>query len=355
MAELATLRQRSATLPELCQGELWPLYEKVEQAHQFDPAALKLKAIRALPLMAGGYGLVLIARALFPGTSLGSLALGVGGIVLVWGGHQLLRELVKALGQVFRRMQALRELGLQVKKRVVQHLDPTFTLHATPSFPKELYRACGLFPSAYDRSEAEDQVAGRVGATDFQITEIATYRRETSRNSKGSTQTRWIPIYRGLLFQAAFNKNFTAHTTVKTDRAERHLGDLARGLQRLSGAFSKGKLVELENPDFEAQFKVESTDPIEARYILTPTFMERLLSLRAKSGIGMEFSFLGAQVIVSIPRTQPFLELGYSFKDLTQSVNSLSRDLLGVLELIELLDLNNRIYQHPRPKAVGQR
>ena len=46
-----------------------------------------------------------------------------------------------------------------------------------------------------------------------------------------------------------------------------------------------GKLVKLENVEFEKQFAVYSTDQLEARYILTPQLMERLLAVQsAESG-----------------------------------------------------------------------
>jgi hypothetical protein len=46
--------------------------------------------------------------------------------------------------------------------------------------------------------------------------------------------------------------------------------------------------VKLEDPVFEKAFEVYSTDQIEARFILTPDFMERL--------IGLERTFKGRQV-----------------------------------------------------------
>mgnify|MGYP003623929001 len=35
----------------------------------------------------------------------------------------------------------------------------------------------------------------------------------------------------------------------------------------------------MENPDFEKQFAVYSTDVVEARYLIRPKFQERLLLL----------------------------------------------------------------------------
>ena len=54
------------------------------------------------------------------------------------------------------------------------------------------------------------------------------------------------------------------------------------------GQMGKTQRVKLEGPVFEKAFEVYSTDQVEARFILTPDFMERL--------IGLERTFKGRQV-----------------------------------------------------------
>ena len=62
---------------------------------------------------------------------------------------------------------------------------------------------------------------------------------------------------------ADFHKDFKGKTTILRDR----LFKLRFGESR----------VKMENPDFENTFDVYSTDQVEARYLITPFMMERLL------------------------------------------------------------------------------
>ncbi len=55
------------------------------------------------------------------------------------------------------------------------------------------------------------------------------------------------------------------------DFAEKLLGKFGQKFQK---SFTHGKLVKLENPEFEKEFVVYSSGQQEARYILTPVMME---------------------------------------------------------------------------------
>lgn len=106
-------------------------------------------------------------------------------------------------------------------------------------------------------------------------------------------------------------------------------------------AFSKKTLVELENPVFESVFQVHSTDAIDARYILTPAFMERILALKQKRGVNIQIAFQNGKVIVGIPQAlhgQPF-----DLTNLNVSAEGLLTELFDVLALVDDLDLNNRL------------
>ena len=55
---------------------------------------------------------------------------------------------------------------------------------------------------------------------------------------------------------------------------------------------TKGELVKMDNHKFEQEFVVFSSDQIEARYILTPSMMERLLEFKRKSIYPLYISFV---------------------------------------------------------------
>lgn len=231
-----------------------------------------------------------------------------------------------------------------IKHKTIKFLDESFEFAESVDFPAQLYKSCKLFENSYDRATAEDKCSGVIGKTPFELIEIGTYREERYKDSNGRTSRRYIPLFKGILFVADFNKKFNSHTIVRTDKAEKTFGKLGRSVQKMMGEFSELKLIELENVDFEKHFKVESNNPIEARYILTPTFMERLLGLREKYDENIQFAFMHSQVIIAIPHPRDFLSLGFDLTQVTNEIEFLAEELLSVLELVEDLELNNRIW-----------
>ena len=63
----------------------------------------------------------------------------------------------------------------------------------------------------------------------------------------------------------------------------------------------KMQQVALEDVVFDKHWNVESTDQIEARYVLTPAFMERMLEVKKRfKGNKIEFSFWNNKVLIAV-------------------------------------------------------
>lgn len=61
----------------------------------------------------------------------------------------------------------------------------------------------------------------------------------------------------------------------------------------------------MESPDFEKVFDVFSTNQIEARYLITPSMMERMLKLDSNFKKGITISFRNSTILVAIPDSKP--------------------------------------------------
>ncbi|MFR7822039.1 MAG: DUF3137 domain-containing protein [Odoribacter splanchnicus] len=144
-----------------------------------------------------------------------------------------------------------------------------------------------LFSTSPDRYRSEDLICGKIDKTSFICSEIIAEEKRVTTDSKGRRQEHWIDIFRGFFFIADFNKNFQGQTVVFRNSWFK----LNLGKQR----------VKLENPNFEKQFDVFSTDQVEARYILTPNLMERLLELDSRFPGKITVSFRDSSVIIAIP------------------------------------------------------
>ena len=103
--------------------------------------------------------------------------------------------------------------------------------------------------------------------------------------------------------------------------------------------------VKMENPDFENTFDVYSTDQVEARYLITPSMMERLLELDRKFGQGVTISFRDSTILIAIPDSKNHFEA--SIWNPITNIQSLSTEIETISALISIVDdlnLNTRIW-----------
>lgn len=158
-------------------------------------------------------------------------------------------------------------------------------------------------------------------------------------------------IFSGLFIRFKSFKNFTGKTVIKRDE----------GL-----SIKKHGNVILEDPIFEKHFNVDGTDQIEARYLLTPAFMNRLVELKKRPiGRGITMSFENGYVnIAADSRTEwvsfPFLkEVCILFdwqkrkdwfeisilKPVTDITNyrEIVLDLLSIFSIIDVLKMDQNI------------
>lgn len=205
------------------------------------------------------------------------------------------------------------------------------------------YQHSELFTTEPDRETIEDSIFARIGQTDLKVSELHTEYKQTTTDSDGKTQTKWHTIFKGVFISADFHKDFRGKTFVRCDVAEKNFGRFARMLQK--PIFSDLQLVQLEDPDFEREFKVQSTDQIEARYILSPSLMRRMFELKERFGSEVEFSFLRSRVHIAISTSRNFFEprLGKSLEDPATLRESLDQVSL-CMGIVEDLDLNTRIW-----------
>jgi hypothetical protein len=149
-----------------------------------------------------------------------------------------------------------------------------------------------------------------------------------------------------VLFVADFNKHFHGVTYVRPDNSERFLGRFGQSLQEFGETldYDNRELVKLEDPEFEKFFAVSSTDQIEARYILSPSMMQRLLGLRTRHGRDVHVAFIANHVYLALSQSDLFEPPSLRTPLTVDAVRRISTDLQSVLCIVEDLDLNTRIW-----------
>jgi hypothetical protein len=191
------------------------------------------------------------------------------------------------------------------------------------------FEKSGLLPG-YDRRDLEDEIKGEHSGVPFDLVECKL--EDERRDSKG--RTTYVQIYHGVLFRFNFPKDFEGQTLVVKDSGK--IGNFFKGMKK------KGERINLEDPRFEKQFEVWGTDQIEARYLLTPTFMERVVELASSMGEKrVELCFNGNRLLVSVHVSKNQFEGGSIFTSVTDKrrVEELVNEICKIFDIIDTLKL----------------
>ncbi|GIV09815.1 MAG: hypothetical protein KatS3mg019_1906 [Fimbriimonadales bacterium] len=243
------------------------------------------------------------------------------------------------------------------KQRFIAHLvkyvNPNLDYQPHGYISEHEYELSMLFHNSPnpDRYSGEDFIEGVVDKTDIRLSELHTQYREVTYDSKGNRQERWVTIFRGLFISADFHKHFQGITLVLPDTEQSWLGGLGQWLQSLSAKLGgqPGELVKMEDPEFERFFKVFATDPTEARYILTPNMIRRIVDFRNKSGSSIRLSFVASRVFIAIPTMHNHLEPPSLFAPANKllepaMIAQYFHELHFALAVVDELNLNTRIW-----------
>lgn len=185
----------------------------------------------------------------------------------------------------------------------------------------EKFVEAGLFPS-FSKMYVDERFAGTYKGVPIDIVE-ASY----------SSSDKYIPVFDGLCIKLDMNKNFKGHTILMEDTILH------------TSPRSHLRHTELEDVNFEKRYDVFTDDEIEARYILTPTFMEKL------TGIKMAFycksircAFYQGEILIAMKPTTDLFSIGSLFRPVadTRQFQNLCNQFCSVLSLIDYLKLNER-------------
>jgi hypothetical protein len=201
------------------------------------------------------------------------------------------------------------------------------------------YDKSKLFLQSINRYYGDDYVSGEVGKTNIRFSELLTQYERSNGKEKNTTT-----IFRGLFFIADFNKHFKGETIVLPDVAEKAFGGFGSFLQGLN--VNRPQLVKLEDVEFEKQFVVYGTDQVEARYILSPALMQRILQFKVKAKANLLISFIDSHVFLAIPLTKNLFEAPPLLKtvDNYQQLAEYQTYIDLCVSVVETLDLNTRIW-----------
>ena len=230
------------------------------------------------------------------------------------------------------------EFKLLVIDKIVRFLDPGLNYDHNDYIPKSTFMLSQIFKTTPNIYKGDDYVCGKIDKTQIEFSELnALYESGSGKHRTVTT------VFKGLFFIADFNKDFSCQTVVLPDAAEKLFGHFGQKLQSMN--FTRDQLIKLDDPEFENLFVVYSNDQIEARYILSPALMKRIVDFKKKSARNIHLSFVGSKVFVAISYTRSLFEPRL-FNTLLnfEPVREYFEDLQLAVGIAEDLNLNTRIW-----------
>ena len=158
-----------------------------------------------------------------------------------------------------------------VMDKVAKFIEPSADFNASGCISESVYTSSRLFNNNHERYDGEDYVQCRIGESNIEFSELHTYYYVRTKNGR-----RRVTVFKGLFLVADFNKSFKGKTYALPDLAEKSFGSWIGGmLQQASKGY--GDVMPMDDPEFEKEFVVYGSDPVEARYILSNSLMQRML------------------------------------------------------------------------------
>lgn len=224
-----------------------------------------------------------------------------------------------------------RDVKQQVFPKIFKYFGDDFIFSPSHRMSLPLLKRSKLLPD-HDNALFDDYVQGAHKGVDIAINEL-TLTKRVRRKKRTETAT----VFRGVMVLLSSHKAFKGHTVVVKNR-----GGL---INFLSNSFKTLTRVKLEDPRFEQQFDVFSTDQIEARYLLTVSFMERLQTLAELFSGKIQCAFYENKLLIMLESHENRFELGSIFNGATfeYEFSQINREMKQLFAMIEVLKLDQDI------------
>lgn len=169
--------------------------------------------------------------------------------------------------------------------------------------------------SYFNRFYCDDYITGKYNDIDITIAEL-----DLKHETGSGKNKRVVRVFKGILITFKSFKPFKNNVIIKRDFAIK---------------FPSERRIYLEDTTFEKLFDVYGNDQIEARYLITPAFMNRLIKLCKKPfAKKITVSFEKGMVNICLPSSSDWFEI-----PITKPATKISNYRAIILELIDLFSI----------------
>ena len=227
----------------------------------------------------------------------------------------------------------------EVYPNIFSYFGSDFIYKSESLMEAETFSNAGIVPR-FIKEKCEDYIKGRYNGALIELTEaqLLTFRHRYDLRSQ--------TVFRGYLIRLKMNKKFSGHTAVRN-----HQGWIRKVYSRVFSInwfptkISELEKVGFEDPVLQRKFEVRSSDQVEARYLLTPTFMESLIDLEHCFGEKtVSCAFYDNDLLISVKHKSNKFEVGSAFNAMTfvEECKFIREEMNIIFRIIDILQQNEK-------------
>lgn len=189
--------------------------------------------------------------------------------------------------------QAVKAVKSGINQAVAAALGLTYRHDCAEGEEFALAYSHGLLPG-YDRKRLEDLWQGAVAGHAFSLHEAHLEERRGSGKNR-----RWVTVFRGSIMRIGFAQSFHGTTIVaRAGRFRTFFGGVRDSIEAGGMTLDAAEMV---HPEFEDAFDVYTTDQTEARWLVHPEYIERLIGIeQAFGGEDIAAVFTGGAMVIAL-------------------------------------------------------
>ena len=186
----------------------------------------------------------------------------------------------------------------------------------------------------FDKSKYDDVFVGIHNDVKYGILEGEFLRIVNTRKGKSNER-----VFNGVVIKLKMNKNFSGNTVIdqsKFAQIFQYVGFDKSGLTKTS----------LEDVEFNKMYEVYTDDEVEARYLITPSFMQRLKAIKvAFNANKVRCSFYKNYLLVGLFTSKDLFSICSLFKpiDDPKQFFAMYEEIVSIIKLIDHFKLDQKI------------
>ena len=273
---------------------------RIEQARQQSRDAVKI--------ILAGMIFLLVFLIIFPPLGL------IGGIFILLTGYKKYQTAVQQMKS---------GVGSEIVRDVISQVFDNVSYSCDRRLEDEVIESVNIpYLEEFDNIYGNDYSSGTYKGLDFEMSDISLTRIEEHTDSDGHTTREEITVFDGLWFICDFNRKLNSTITLSP---------------RPRFSFTRG--IQLESPEFNKKFFVSADNEHDVFYVLTPQFMEHILTTAKKADCELYFCFKeDGHVHILINRGNA-LEIESVMKNADELQQQFTEEIIQITDLIDELKI----------------